>query len=85
MMNGNLLGELVNSNPVLNTSAHVGMFAADDAQAIDTIYLSVLNRHPNAAERSHFIKRFNEATNRSEAIEDLMWVLLNSSEFAWNH
>ena len=27
MMNGNMLGDIVNSNPVLNTSAHVAMFA----------------------------------------------------------
>jgi hypothetical protein len=85
MMNGNMLGELVNSNPVLNTSAHVEMFAQDGAQAVETIYLCALNRTPTAKEKEHFVQRLDEADNRDEAIEDLLWILLNSSEFAWNH
>ena len=85
MMNGNMLGELVNSNPVLNTSAHVGMFAEDNARAVETIYLCALNRTPTAEEKEHFVQRLDEADNRNEAIEDLLWILLNSSEFAWNH
>jgi hypothetical protein len=61
------------------------MFSQDDAQAVDTIYLCALNRSPTAVEREHFVKRLGEADNRNEAIEDLLWILLNSSEFAWNH
>lgn len=85
MMNGNMLGEVINSNPVMNTSAHVEMFAADDPAAVDTIYLCALNRYPSASEKEHFVRRISEAENRSEAIEDILWVLLNSSELAWNH
>lgn len=85
MMNGNMLGEVVNSNPVLNTSAHVGMFARDDQHAVDTLYLCALNRYPSATEKEHFVRRLSEADNRGEAIEDIFWVLLNSSELAWNH
>ena len=85
MMNGNMLRELINANPVLNTTAHVEMFAKDDAQAVETIYLCALNRYPTAEEKEHFVKRIGEAANRSDGIEDLLWVLLNSSELAWNH
>lgn len=85
MMNGNLIREIVNSNPVLNTSAHIGMFAADDAMAVETAYLCALNRYPSEREKQHFAQRLSEADNRSEAIEDLVWVLVNSSEMAWNH
>ena len=85
MMNGNMTGEIVNSNPLLNASAHIGMFAADDEAAVDTTYLCALNRYPSEAEKEHFTRRLAEADNRSEAIEDLLWVLLNSSELAWNH
>ena len=85
MMNGEMIREIVDSNPVLNTSAHIGMFAADDPMAVETAYLCALNRYPSEAEKSHFVERIAGATDRTEAIEDLVWVLLNSSELAWNH
>ena len=85
MMNGNLLRELENPNPIVNTTSHVNMFAKDDASAIDSIFLCTLNRLPTAAQKSRFLSRFKQANNRSEAIEDLFWVLLNTSEAAWNH
>ena len=85
MMNGKLTREIVDSNPVLNASAHIEMFAEDDSAAIETAYLCALNRYPSEAETCHFIERLSDSTNRGEAIEDLIWVLLNSSELAWNH
>ncbi len=85
MMNGELLGELVNSNPILNASGHIGMFASENQHAVEIVYLCALNRYPSAAEAEHFVKRFEAAEERGEAIEDLFWVLLNSSELAWNH
>ena len=57
----------------------------DDSAAIETAYLCALNRYPSEAETCHFIERLSDSTNRGEAIEDLIWVLLNSSELAWNH
>jgi hypothetical protein len=85
MMNGDMSREIVDSNPVLNASAHIGMFAADDASAVETAYLCALNRYPSEREQQHFVLRLSEANNRGEAIEDLIWVLVNSSEMAWNH
>jgi len=85
MMNGELLRELVESNPILNASAHVGMFAHDTTQKVDLLYLSALNRYPTPAERKHFVSRIDCSENTDAAIEDLVWVLLNSSELAWNH
>lgn len=85
LMNGEMLREIVNANPVLNTSAHINMFAADDARAVETAYLCALNRYPTQTEQDHFVAKFSTPNNRGEAIEDLMWVLLNSSELAWNH
>ena len=84
-MNGKMLKELIGGNPILNASSHIAMFAKDDTQAIETVYLAALNRLPTEAERSHFATRFAEAKNKTEAAEDLYWVLLNSTELAWNH
>ena len=85
MLNGKLLKESVSYNPVLNASSHVDMFAKENALAVDVVYLCVLNRYPNNEEREHFVDRIANAKKRSAAIEDLFWVLLNSTELAWNH
>ncbi len=85
MLNGKMLREVTNSNPFFNAAGHIGMFAADDEQAVQTVFLSVLNRYPNEEEKQHFVQRLAAAEQHSEAIEDLFWVLLNSTEFAWNH
>jgi len=85
LMNGNMLGELVNANPVLNATAHINMFAGDDSHAVEIVYLSALNRYPSDAERERFVTRLAEANNRADAVEDLCWGLLNSIELAWNH
>lgn len=85
MMNGKMVRESVESNPILNTTAHLSMFAKDDSMVVDNAYLCVLNRLPTQTEQERFLQRLKESQNRSEAIEDLMWVLTNSSELTWNH
>lgn len=85
MMNGKVVRELVNSNPVLNVSAHAAMFAGSDAETIETVYLAMLNRYPTDAEAAHFGNRFSETKKKQKACEDLAWILANSSEMAWNH
>lgn len=84
MLNGKLTKDVANYNPVLNASAHVGMFATDDRKVVESLYLTNLNRFPTSDEVDHFAKRIGEG-KREHAIEDLVWVLVNSSEFAWNH
>jgi hypothetical protein len=85
MLNGNMLKEQVDFNPVMNASSHIGMFAKDDSLAVEVAYLSVLNRYPTDEEKLHFVGRLEKAEARNAAIEDLFWVLLNSTELAWNH
>lgn len=85
MMNGDMLGEVTEYNPILNATAHIDMFAERDELAVVIVYLCALNRYPTEEELTHFTQRFAGAEERSEAIEDLFWILLNSSEFAWNH
>ena len=85
MLNGNMLNEAVKENPIMNASSHIDMFASDDLAAIETVYLCTLNRYPSDVEKKHFINRFSEDRPRLRSIEDLFWVLLNSTELAWNH
>ena len=119
MLNGKLVREYGEREPLLNATSHINLFARDDGEAIDNVYLCVLNRYPDADERETFLKRFAEARPersssaadsdsvdvaqpaglgswgglfnraasrpRERMIEDLFWVLVNSSEFSWNH
>ncbi len=85
MLNGKLLRESISDNPVLNASSHIRRFSNDDGQAVESIYLCVLNRYPSNEEREHFVNRLKQSGGRLAAIEDLYWILLNSTEFAWNH
>jgi hypothetical protein len=87
MMNGELVKERTKENMVVNTPTRVAALAASDEKAVEIAYLSVLSRQPTAAESEHFVARLKgqQGTARNEAMEDLFWVLLNSSEFSWNH
>lgn len=85
LLNGKMIDESIEANPVLNASAHIAMFAGDDERAVETAYLTVLNRYPAPRERDHFRSRLASADDRGEAMIDLFWVLMNGSEFGWNH
>jgi hypothetical protein len=58
---------------------------ADDAQLVETLYLTFFSRFPTAKERTVALDYLKEAKQRRQAAEDLAWSLLNSLEFVFNH
>lgn len=58
---------------------------ADDAQQIDELYQITLARMPTASERQAILDYIAQQTDRRAAMEDLVWSLLNSKEFLFNH
>ncbi|MEZ6130487.1 MAG: DUF1553 domain-containing protein [Planctomycetaceae bacterium] len=54
------------------------------ADIIDELYLATLSRHPTAAEQQLMRQAF-EQSDRRAAGEDVLWALLNSREFVFNH
>lgn len=53
-------------------------------QLIDEICLMCLSRHPSAEERGLLATAFVEAgTDRRQAVEDVLWTVLNSKEFLY--
>lgn len=91
MMNGELVKERSDNNPVQNASTRISMVTSDNEKAVETAYLATLTRRPSPQELAHFITRLNERfpekdpSSRSQKMEDMYWVLLNSTEFSWNH
>jgi hypothetical protein len=56
-----------------------------DREIIDTLYLTVVCRPPNADELAIWNKHFAASGDRLKAGQDLMWVLFNTKEFLFNH
>ena len=72
---------------ISHRSGHVRKLAASEmspAELIDELYLSTLSRFPTSAEKELMLQAFSE-TDRRSAAEDVLWALLNSKEFVFNH
>jgi hypothetical protein len=87
MMNGKLVQERTAPNPITNAVSKIAMLAPSDEKAIETVYLTVLTRPPAPAERHLFAQHLagKRGNARQQELEDLYWVLINSTEFSWNH
>lgn len=79
-----------------NVSSHDGssMLAAlaapfmTDEQRVDSLFLATLAREPEEDERAACLdelRRGKTAEERQRALSDVLWALLNSTEFAFNH
>ena len=55
------------------------------AEAIDELYLAAYSRYPTAAERKKKLDYVDGQTTEARALEDIVWALLNSREFLFNH
>lgn len=55
-------------------------------ELVDEIYLSTLTRFPTAEEKVLMAATFEAAgANRHQAVEDVLWAVLNTKEFLYNH
>lgn len=55
------------------------------ADAVTELYLATLSRYPRSTELRTALGLIGKAPNRKEGLEDLLWTLLNSREFLFNH
>lgn len=56
-----------------------------DAEVVETLFLSAFSRRPTAKEAAALLDQVKAAPKRDEAFQDVMWALLNSKEFMFNH
>jgi hypothetical protein len=70
-------------------AASIALNAAAPEQSpdalIDELYLAALSRLPRDDERLIMREAFGAGTDRRQAAEDVLWALLNSKEFLYNH
>ena len=56
-----------------------------DADAIEEFYLATLSRLPEVAERDDLLAHIVASGDRTAALTDIVWALINSREFLTNH
>lgn len=86
MLNGERAGDAAQAGP-LNATGRIALMASTDERCIETAFLVCLTRRPTPEELEHFLGELKGKVRdeRTQAIEDLVWSLYNSTEFSWNH
>lgn len=86
LMNGELVRDRTKPD-FMHSPARIGYFAATDRAAVEVAYLTSLTRKPTPVELSHFEAKLagSRGDQRSKSVSDIVWTLINSTEFSWNH
>jgi len=56
-----------------------------DDKVVEELYLASISRFPTPQERRQAVQLMARAKNRQQAAEDILWALMNSKEFVFNH
>lgn len=86
LLNGPFVARMVDpSTGDLLAALDASPFLNDD-QRVETLFLATLSRYPDEAERTRIRKLLADRgpTGRPHALGDILWALLNSSEFVMN-
>ncbi len=86
LMNGDLVRDRTKPE-VGNATYRIASFAPTDRKAVEVAYLTTLTRAPTPDESRHFEARLagSRGKPRGKILTDLIWTLINSTEFSWNH
>lgn len=75
-------------NKIADGNGRVAKFFKDKksvADMIDDLYLTALSRPPTASERKRLADYIENAKDKQRAVEDVLWAILNTREFMFNH
>lgn len=81
MMNSPQINNAISATNEKGLLVRILESADDNRAALDTLYLTVLSRTPTRAEVQTCARYFEQTGNRQEAFEDILWALINSTEF----
>jgi hypothetical protein len=83
---------LANSDDIENKLAHGDGRAAalsggdrTSQQIVEECYLATFARRPNSAESTAVVDYLESQNDKRKALEDVLWSLINTREFAFNH
>jgi len=83
-LNGKLTNEAIQPH-IGNTISTVMKERSKPEARIDLLFLSTVSRHPTPDELATLTKHLHGQTGELQAYEDMLWALLNSNEFLFNH
>jgi hypothetical protein len=82
MLNGEVVHQEIKAD--LATSArHLADLARDDEQLLDLAFRMTIGRTPSREERADMKALLATSQTREQAVEDILWALVNSTEFSW--
>jgi len=86
MMNGNIVNERIEPG-LLNAAGRLARMDMTDERRVDDAFLMAFTRKPRPAEREHFVAQLAPYLRKQKeaALQDMMWSLINATEFSWNH
>ena len=76
---------ITNPNGFLAQKIIARLGEREEKPLVENLYLNTLARFPTSAEIKEAQEYLKKATTPKEGFEDLMWALLNSKEFLFNH
>lgn len=89
MMNGEVAKQRTQAESDIGFAApaRIAALVKEPKAIVDAAYQCILSRKPTESERETLAKALEGKSDaaKREAVEDLFWVLINSSEFSWNH
>ena len=84
LMNGKVTNEAIRPLPSNTTTRILSDFDQPEAR-IEELFLGTLSRMPKPDEMTKITAYVAEKNGRAEAYEDVLWSLMNSHEFLFNH
>ena len=85
MMNGEIVASLTDPQESRLISAIAESPFFTDEERIETLFLATLTRPPTPEEAVRCLDYLKESQSIREGLSDVLWALLNGSEFALNH
>lgn len=88
LMNGQLIANATNLRQSTTLAAVTDFPLMSDTERLETLYLATITRLPRSEERERllrYIESGGPAKDPKQALGDVFWALLNSSEFLLNH
>lgn len=91
LLNGELLDDLTDEeNFFMVAGGRIASLSPDERTAVETAYLCTLTRKPTPKEAEYFIQFLADGKQEgsdeySRRVGDLFWILMNGTEFSWNH
>jgi hypothetical protein len=68
-----------------NRATKLARAKTSDDKAVEELFLATLTRLPTAKEKDEALGFLKAGKNKTEALQDVLWALINTREFILNH